>query len=64
MPDDDLPRYLDPQTFAEEIGMHRQTLYVKLGEGKIPGARKVGGRWKIPRWALDEIGEPAHLATA
>lgn len=64
MPDDELPRYLGAKCFAEELGMHRQTLYVKLKEGKIPGARKVGGRWKIPRWALDEVGTPAHLATA
>lgn len=63
MPDDDQPRYLDAQSFADELGMHRQTLYEKLHAGKIPGARKVGGRWKIPRWALDEVGTPAHMAT-
>jgi predicted DNA-binding transcriptional regulator AlpA len=44
MPDDELPRYLGAKRFAEELRMHRQTLYVKLKEGKIPGARKVGGR--------------------
>lgn len=64
MPDEDLPRYLDLQHFADELDMHRQTVYQKLRAGEIPGARKVGQRWKIPRWALDEIGTPAHLATA
>lgn len=64
MPDTNLPRFLSPKQFAEELQAHRQTIYVKLRAGEIPGARKVGGRWKIPRWALDEIGTPAHLATA
>lgn len=44
--------------------MHRETLYEYLQDGRIPGARKVGRKWKIPRWALDEVGTPAHLATA
>jgi excisionase family DNA binding protein len=61
---DDRPKYLGAKEFADQLGMHRQTLYLKLKEGEIPGARKVGGRWKIPRWALDEVGTPAHLATA
>lgn len=64
MSNDDLPRYLDAKRFAEEIGFHRETLYRKLKRGEIPGARKVGGRWRIPRWALEEVGTPAHLATA
>lgn len=60
----DLPRYLDPQRFAEEIGVHRQTVYVMLREGDVPGARKIGQRWKIPRWAVTEVGTPAQLAAA
>jgi len=64
MPDNDKPKFMGAKEFANELGMHRQTLYEKLYEGEIPGARKVGGRWKIPRWALDEVGTPAHLATA
>jgi excisionase family DNA binding protein len=64
MPDEDLPRYLSPQRFAEEVDMHRETVYEYLQDDRIPGARKVGWRWKIPRWALDEVGTPAHLATA
>lgn len=63
MPDDS-PKYLTAEQFADAIQMHRETLYVKLRNGDVPGARKVGGRWRIPRWALDEVGTPAHLATA
>lgn len=64
MPDTESPRYLTPQEFADEISFHRETLYRKLKQGEIPGARKVGGRWRIPRWALEEVGTPAHLTTA
>lgn len=64
MPDTDLPRFLDAKQFAEEIGFHRETLYRMLKGGDIPGAKKIGGRWRIPRWALEEIGTPGHLANA
>jgi excisionase family DNA binding protein len=64
MPNDDLPRFLDAKRFADELDFHRETLYRKLKRGEIPGARKVGGRWRIPRWALEEVGTPAHLAAA
>jgi excisionase family DNA binding protein len=64
MPHDDLPRFLTPRQLAEELGVHRQTVYSWLYDGdRIPGARKIGGRWRIPRWALDEIGMPAHAVT-
>lgn len=61
MPDTDLSRFLTPAQFADEFQMHRKTVYEKLRNGEIPG-RKVGGRWKIPRWAVEEVGTPAHLA--
>jgi len=65
MPDGELPRYLTAEQLANELQMHRKTLYRKLRAGKIPGARKVGGAWRIQRWVLDEIGTPAHnLETA
>jgi excisionase family DNA binding protein len=63
MRDSDLPRLLTPKQFAEEVQMHRGTLYRKLKAGDVPGAKKIGGRWKIPRWAIGEMGVPAHLAT-
>jgi excisionase family DNA binding protein len=61
---DDLPRFLTAQEFADEIRQHRETVYPKLRNGEIPGAKKVGGSWRIPRWALDEMGTPAHLEHA
>jgi predicted DNA-binding transcriptional regulator AlpA len=64
MHDQSLPRYLDAKTFADEIGFHRETLYRRLKSGDIPGAKKIGGCWRIPRWALKEVGTPAHLASA
>lgn len=57
----DLPHYLSAQQVAERLDVHRETLYRQIKRGEIPGARKVGGQWKIPKWALKEIGRPAHL---
>lgn len=62
--DDDLPRYLTAKQFAEQMQLSRENLYLKLQNGDVPGAKKVGGEWRIPRWALKEVGRPAHLATA
>lgn len=64
MPDDELPRFLTPRQCANELQIHRETLYLWLKDGDIPGARKIHNEWRIPRWALDEIGRPAHLETA
>jgi excisionase family DNA binding protein len=60
---DDLPQYLDARQFAELVQMHRQTVYQKLRAEEVPGARKIGGCWRIPRWAVEEVGTPAHLAS-
>jgi excisionase family DNA binding protein len=61
---DNRPKYLSAKEFADEIDVHRETLYRMIKRGDVPGARKVGGSWRIPEWALDEIGEPAHLVQA
>jgi len=58
----DTPNYLDPQGFADRVELHRQTVYELLREGEVPGARKIGGTWRIPEWAVKEVGTPAHLA--
>jgi excisionase family DNA binding protein len=63
MPDDG-PRFITAKDVADELGVHRNTVYKLIKRGEIPGARKIGGEWRIPRWSLDEMGEPAHLATA
>jgi len=56
--------FLSPKEVGQELGYHRETIYRKIKNGEIPGARKMGGTWRIPRWALNEVGTPAHLATA
>jgi excisionase family DNA binding protein len=58
------PKFLSAKEVADRIDVHRETLYRQIKRGEIPGARKIGGEWKIPRWSLDEMGTPAHLATA
>jgi excisionase family DNA binding protein len=59
MPDEN-PRFLTAQELANRIRCHRETVYEMLQGGEVPGARKIGGRWRIPEKAVDEIGVPAH----
>jgi excisionase family DNA binding protein len=57
-------KFLSAKDFARRVDLHRETVYELLKDGKVPGARKIGGAWRIPEWALGEVGTPAHLATA
>lgn len=43
-PTTDLPMYLNPVQLADLIGWKLQTVYQNHHNGKIPGARKIGGR--------------------
>lgn len=63
MPSDDR-RFLKAKEVADQLGIHRNTVYDLIKREEIPGARKIGGEWRIPQWAVDEAGAPAHLATA
>jgi len=60
----DTPNFLSPKDFARRVDLHRQTVYQLLRDGEVPGARKVGKQWRIPEWAVREVGAPAHLATS
>jgi excisionase family DNA binding protein len=60
----DTPNYLSAKDFANRLDLHRETLYLLLQDGEVPGARKIGGEWRIPEWALKEVGTPPHLTTA
>ena len=49
----EFPEIMDIEQAAEYLGMGKSTLYRKLKEGKIPGAKKIG-TWKISKKVLDE----------
>ena len=40
--------YKTPKEYAEFIGKHPVTVFKWLAAGRIEGALKVGGNWKIP----------------
>ncbi|MCL2854875.1 MAG: helix-turn-helix domain-containing protein [Defluviitaleaceae bacterium] len=40
--------YLAPKDYATYVKIHPMTIYEWLREGRIEGAVKMGGRWKIP----------------
>ena len=54
-------RWLTPEETAEELSFSRSTILVHCRTGKLPGARKFGGEWRIPRTALDPVDSPPPL---
>lgn len=56
----DKPLTLTVDEVAEELQLHRNTVYDLLRTRVIPGI-KIGGAWRIPRSRLVEYleGEPA-----
>jgi excisionase family DNA binding protein len=51
---------LTPEDSAKYLKMHVDSIRRLLRSGKLPGV-KVGGAWRIPKKALDEMlsGKPA-----
>lgn len=46
-------RWLNSDEAAEYLGMHRETVRIRVRSGRLPG-RKVGGVWKFKAATLDE----------
>jgi excisionase family DNA binding protein len=45
---------LSPRQVAQMWGTSLTWVYVELWAGRIPGAQKVGRKWRIPRSAMRE----------
>lgn len=45
--------FLNMEAAAKEFGISKHTLRIAAKGGKLPGARKVGGRWFIHRATLE-----------
>ncbi|MBX3161880.1 MAG: helix-turn-helix domain-containing protein [Deltaproteobacteria bacterium] len=43
---------LTPEEAAHLLKLPRKTVVALCARGDIPGARKVGRQWRVPRWAL------------
>ena len=41
--------YVSPEEVATYFGVTAETVRRMCRDGKIPGARKFGGQWRIPR---------------
>jgi excisionase family DNA binding protein len=46
--------FLTMEAAAKELGMSKHSLRIAAKTGKLPGARKVGGRWFIHRATLEK----------
>jgi excisionase family DNA binding protein len=44
---------------ARELGCTSQWVRVLLAEGRLPGAEKVSGEWRIPATALEQRKQEA-----
>lgn len=47
-------RILTPEQFGELAQLSAKTVVALCARGDIPGARKMGRRWRIPDWALED----------
>lgn len=51
---DDLIIYT-PEEVAAIVKIPERTVVRMCQQGKLPGARKTGRRWRIPKFALEEF---------
>lgn len=51
---EDLPFSLDPPLVAQVLELKLRQVYELLPKGQIPGAKKIGGQWRINRDILLE----------
>lgn len=49
-----LPRFIDPARAAEIVRVSHSTILRWCEDGKIPGAYKVVGRWRIDRERFED----------
>jgi len=49
--------FLNMEAAAMEFGTTKHTLRLAAKAGKLPGARKIGGRWFIHRATLERFFE-------
>jgi predicted site-specific integrase-resolvase len=48
-------RYLDLWDLAAEVGIHEQSAYRILRQGRIPSASKATGCWLVPESAVRQF---------
>lgn len=56
-------RWLGVEELAEYLGVSRDTIYVWLTKGAVPGHR-IGKLWKFKREEIDEWVKVGHAAAA
>lgn len=49
---DELPALLTPDHLANVLGLNRKTVYSALARKEVPGARRIGRRYRICRDAV------------
>ena len=47
---------------AREVGCTSQWIRVLLYEGRLPGAQKVDGQWRIPASAIEEMKQQREVS--
>lgn len=53
---------VDVRQAAQALGMRENSTYSALREGRIAGARKVDGVWKIPASALEAFRQKREVS--
>ncbi len=60
-----MPKYLTINEVAELLRLGERTVYDMLRAGRLPGAAKVGGKWRVDREKLVAwVAAGGELATS
>ncbi len=55
--------YVSPEEAARAFSLQPETIRRLCRDGKIPGARKIGGVWRIPKSFLSsDVGSVQQMA--
>lgn len=46
-------KMLTPEAVAKVLDVPTRTVHLLCQRGDIPGARKCGRRWRVPRWGIE-----------
>ena len=60
----ELSFWICPEMASMELGVCRRTVRRWLNAGKIPGARRIGRQWRLPRAYVDDLRRQALTALA
>lgn len=58
-----MDEFLSSEDLCRYLKLHKRSVQKLLQEGRIPGAFKIGNRWRIPRSSFEDFVQKAQEKT-